>query len=524
MRDGRRAGGDRVKMNQGAINYKLDTGLVAPFPRRLLRIFGVIVVGYVMVVFAIDDSLNFLWSVLFAGIGLFSLVIYTKRRRRYYSPLIFVIFYFLGYLLSFCHVLLNKSDMPRSGYGAIGDFTFTNSEFSIVILVVTAGMSGILTAALIAERIFRRRRGIATRKNIETSFLPKKQLYVWIWLWFCFSICLMLFMWHLEIGRTGMVGKTRLPFRLSGLFVCLKGIFVPFCGILLLDLCLRGERKRLASLVLILLIVIGIVSSLSGTSKGGFAFTVFPAILFLFFTSQRYNLSQRLFVRFSVIGLIVGSVVIYLVNIVRNFAYANVSWSLTDALNLLINLKVSDFNVYQMIALFVAELTGRVGGIRELMAVISSNVSGIEIPVKMFMGTLQRTPEISYTVMGFIPFSSDKLGFGFTYGMWGGLFLSKSYLVVYLGTAFLVGIVICFEEVFFRKGLNSVALLFSILLSFQFWGSATMFILSRFAVLLLLCYFPVLYVIKRMRRASLRLASAEYAKKINGNDLRICKN
>lgn len=494
-------------MNQSAINYNLDIELVAPFSRKLLRLFGLIVSAYVMVVFAIDDSLNPLWGVLFAGVGLFPLFIFTKRRRRYYTPLIFTIFYFLGYLLSFSHVLLNKNDMPRRGFGAIGDFMFTDSNFFVVMLVITAGMGGILTAALIAEKMFGRRRGgILTRTNFEVGFLPPKQLYVWVWLWFCFSACLILLMWHLELGRTGLVGKTRLPFRLAGFFVYLKSIFIPFCGMLLLDICLRSSRKRLASLILILLLVVGIFSSLSATSRGAFAFTVFPAILFLLFTSRRNNLSQRLFIRFSGIGLIFGCVIMTIVNVSRNFAYANISWSFTDALNLLTNIKFVDLEAFNMVGNFIALLTERVGGIRELMAVIGSNVSSIEIPIKMFMGmiSVDVSQFICYSVMGFITPSGDGLAFGITYGIWGQLFLSKSYLIVYLGTVLLTGIIICCEKIFMRKGLYSVALLVSILLSFQFWGSASMFLLSRFIVLLLICYLTVLYVLKKILKISLR--------------------
>ena len=158
-----------------------------------------------------------------------------------------------------------------------------------------------------------------------------------------------------------------------------------------------------------------------------------------------------------------------------------------------------------MVGHFIALLTGRVGGIRELMAVIGSNVSGIEIPVKMFMGMSADVHRyICNSVMGFIALSGDGLAFGITYGMWGQLFLSKSYLVVYFGTILLVGIIICFEEVFMRKGLYSVALLVAILLGFQFWGSASMFILSRFTVLSLICYLTALYVLKKIRKISLR--------------------
>lgn len=503
MRNRRRTGGDESKMNQGITNYSLNNRLIQPFPRKVICIFGTIIGVYVMVVFTIDDSLNFLWGVLFAGIGLFSLFIYTKRRRQYYTPLIFTIFYFLGYLLSFSHVLLNKNDIARSGFGAIGGFMFTDSNFFIVMLVVTAGMSGILTVTLIAEKIFRRRRGIVTRKNIEPGFLPKKQLYTWILLWFCFSICLVLLMWNWGIGRTGLMGKTSLPFRLAGFFIYLRDIFIPFCGILLLDICLRGARKRLANLVLMQLIVIGIFGSLGSTSKGIFVFTVFPAILYLFFTIRKNNLSQRLFIRFSAATLVIGSILIFIVSFyVRKFAYTNISWSLKDAQYLLTNLTFSDFDIFEIFTYFMNFLIGSIGGIRELMAVIGSNVSDIEIPVKIFIGMMSEDSyrSISYSVFGFIVPSPEGTAFGIGYGMWGQLFLSGSYLVVYFGTILLVGIVICLEEVFIRKGFYSIALLVSIILCKRFWGSASMFYLSRFAVLLLICYLTTLYILKKMRR------------------------
>ncbi len=150
--------------------------------------------------------------------------------------------------------------------------------------------------------------------------------------------------------------------------------------------------------------------------------------------------------------------------------------------------------------------TGRIGEIWELMAVIGSNVSDLKIPFKMFMGMIRNDgyASLDYSFLGFNPQGGGGLAFGIGYGMWGQLFLSKSYLVVYFGTTLLAGIIICLEEVFMRKGLYSVALLVSILLGVRFWGSASMFILSRFAVLLLVCYLTVLYFLKKMRKSSLR--------------------
>ena len=491
-------------MNRRVTNYSLDKGLIEPAPRKVMRVFGVIISIYAIAVFAIDDSVSFFWGVMLAAFGLFPLFIYTKRKLRYYSPLIFTMFYFLGYLLSGANVLLNKAEIPRTGYGAIGNFMFTDADFLTLSFVIIAGMSGIMTATFIAEKIFGYRRRIGPLTKSEYYFLPKKKLHLWIWVWVFFSIFLMLLMWHFEIGRTGMRGKTPLPFKLVGLFFYLKGIFVPVCGILLLDICLQGIRRRLASLVLILLIVIGILSSLSGTSKGGVAFIVFPAILFLFFTSHRSNLSQKLLPWFSVVALVIAFIVVFIVSAVRRFAYANLSWNFVDAINVLTSL--NDVDLHYSFYIFISTMTDRVGGIRELMAVIGSNISDIEYPIKVFMGMVNDEYHryLSYSVFGFIVPEGEGIAFGLTYGMWGRLFLSKSYFVVYIGTVFLVGILICFEEIFLRKGLYSVALMFSIIICFQFWGGVTLLRLSRFLVLLLICYFTALYVLKKMRKTSPR--------------------
>jgi hypothetical protein len=493
---------DRVKMKLSAINNNIDIGLVAPLPRKLLCLFGLLGCAYIIIVFIVEDSLNPLWGFLFIGVGFFPIFFYTRSKRRYYTPLIFTIFYFFGYQLSLPQILLNKNGIPRSGFGTIGNFVFTDSNFFVVMFVIIAGMAGILTATLILEKIFKRRQYIVVGKSIAAHFLPKKQLNVWIWLWFCFSACLILLMWYLEIGRTGLEGKTRLPFKLAGFFVYLRGIFIPFCGILLLDICLRGEWKRLSSLILQMLIVVGVLSSLGATSRGAFVFTVFPAIAYLFFTYRKNNLSKRLFMKFSIIGLAIGAGIIAIVQISRNVSYLTTSWSLSDALNLLKNLKIINFDFSDIIKTFFVLLIGRFGGIREIMAVIASNVSGIEIPFNMFMGTIDTGTSqfISNSVMGFVPRTTGGLAFGISYGMWGQLYLSKSYLIVYLGTALLVGITICVEEIFIRKGFSSVALLISILLGFQFWGSASIFQLSRFIILSLVCYLTMLYILKKIKK------------------------
>jgi len=433
------------------------------------------------------------------GVGLFSLFFYTKPRRRYYTPLIFTIFYFLGYLLYFTHMLIHKDEMPVTGYMSIGVFEFTDSKFFPVALVICAGMGGIMTATLIAERIFRYRSRLTRVKRIELESFSKTKLCRWIWLWFGFSVCLILLMWGLEIGRTGLRSKTQLPFKLEGVFYFFRKIFIPFCGIFLLDLCLKVNKKNLATLVLIFLLILGTLGSLGAISRKVLPFTILPAVLFLLLTSQRNNLNQKLFFRFIVISTIAMVCIVPFVQVLRNVGFQGENLCLGDSLIILSGYR--DFDFSRMISTFLTLATQRIGGMAGLLAVASSGIAETEIPLKLFIGDSLLSSNICYAAYGFNPIVNGTLAFGIGFGMWGGLFLSGSYLVVYFGTILLVGIVLCFEEVFLRKGIYSVALLFSIVLGFEFWGgSASMFLLSRYFVLLLVCYLSMLFILKNTQR------------------------
>lgn len=489
-------------MKQSQANCHSDGELLQPFVRKGIRVSGILISAYAVGVILVDGSFSFVLGLLFAMIGLGALFFCTKRGRRYYSPLIITGFYILGYMLSFAQVVLNKDNVLRVGFGAIGDFMFTDSSFILFLLVVVAGMGGVLTATLVSERIFTRNRGGEADEINSFNGFSEKRLYKWIFVWGIFSLCLMLVMWSLEIGRTGLMGKTQLPFRLVGILLYVKMIFVPFCGTLFLDICLRRGRRRPAILILTLLIIIGAIGSLGATSRGTFVFTVFPAIVFLLFTSHRNNLNQKLFVVFSSISVLLAGVVAFVVEVVRGFVFSKMTWNLTNSMSLLKDIELEDVKAFEMIQTLLSLMTERIGGARELMAVVASNVSGISIPVQMFMGSIdpEMSASITNSVMGFVPYSDETVGFGITFGMWGQLFLSRSYLVVFLGTILLVATIICFEEVFLRKGLRSIALLFAILLGFQFWGSASMFVLSRFTAITLICYFTAVYVGRRGRK------------------------
>ncbi len=474
-------------MNQNSINYSRNEWTIAPFARKWLCAFGCLFSAYVLFIFAIDESLHFLWGVFLVGIGLISLFTYTRSRRRYYSPLIFTIFYFLGYLLSFTDILLNKEDMPVSGFMAIGSFGFTNEEFFPIALTIFVGMSGIIVATFSAEKIFKHFHVIKA-KRIEPVLFSIKTITLrnWVWTWFVFSVTLIMLMWHLEIGRIGLKGATTLPFKLVGIFFFLRNVVIPFGGLLLLGLSLNADKKGLTKLLLWMLILVGALGSFAGISRGYFVFTVFPAFLFMLLTSYKSDWKRRILFRYMFGSVIMTVVLVVLVQNLRDVGFATGDLSVYESYRILT--AWSDFDPLKAISTFISLATARIGGMRELLANVSSGVNDIYAPWAIFISDSVYIQSLLLSVFGFVPFTSDTHAFGIGFGFWGMLALSGSYAVIFLGTTISCLLVLFVEELFIRKGAYSVAWFFAVYLCISIWGNIYLFMLARNAIMIALCY------------------------------------
>lgn len=479
--------------------------LIQPFARTVIRNSCAIIVIYAIAVFAMTDTLSVGLGALFAGLGLFSVFFCTHQSRQYFAPLVITIFYLLGYVLTISNVLLSEDEIRDAEFNPLNYVILTDSNVFAVVLVVAAGLGGVLTASVLAERLLvpwrRHRIGVGAPIELRNFSMTEVYTWAWLWLWFAFSAGLILLMWYWQVGRTGLVGQTELPFRLAGFLIYFRMIGIPFVGTLLLDVCLRRAWKKAATAVLMMLVIVGALSALGANSRGAFAFTLLPAIAYLLFTSRRGNMSETLFWKFLAVALITSIPLVFIVSLARDAIFEYQSWDLSSSLRWLTDLGASDFDFLAMLQLFGNLATARIGGLQQLVAVIDAEPSDIQFPIQMLMGTITDDDfeSLSASILGFIPFTDNLVGTGIAFGMWGQLFLSHSYLLVYFGTLLLVGIIICFEEVFFRIGLRSGALLFSMLLAIQFWGSPSAFSLVRFIYLLLVCYLIAAYVVKPKR-------------------------
>jgi len=471
--------------------------IVSPFARRILWIFGILSSAYVLIVFAIDDCLSFFWGPLLVLIGLFSLYIYTKPQRRYYSPLVLTIFYFLGYLISFADILLNKSDAPVSGFMSIGLFGFTDDEFLKVVLAIFVGMSGILFATFSAERIFKRFHVVSVKRDAQTFFIKAKSLQNWAWIWFTSSVSLIFLMYYLEIGRIGLKGSTTLPFKLVGTFFFFRNVVVPFGGLLLLGLSLNADKKGLTKLLLWMLILVGALGSIAGISRGYFVFTISPALFFMLLTSYKSGWNRKMLFRFIFVAFIMVLVLVVLVQNLRNAGYATGDLSIYESYRVLT--ARSDFDLLKAISTFFSLATARIGGMRELLAGVSSGVNDLYAPWAIFITDSVYLQGLLLSVFGFLPSTSDTHAFGVGFGLWGMFTLSGSYMVIFIGTVASCLIVICVEELFIRKGRYSVACFFATYLCMQIWGNIYLFILVRNAIMIAICYVIMNRVLKSSR-------------------------
>lgn len=474
-------------------NYGISS--MSPLAQKVIRVFGCLVSLWFLIVFSFEKDLSVMWAFGLVGIGLLSLWLYSRPDIRYYTPLFFTVFYFIGYLLYLTYILLYKEDIPKTGWNSIGRFKFVDSHFLPFAFVVFSGMAGVFIAFFIARLLFRKRSCALISKDIRPENLSANILCILILAWFIFSVFLVLIMWSLGIGKTGLANETQLPFKLNGMLYFMKKIFIPFCGILFLDICLRLKNKKLASQVVILLLVIGFLGALGGLSRGVFAFTIFPPILFLLFTSRKGNLSLKLFCKFSLFSVAALVIVVFLVQLLRNAGFSGQDVAVTKSVAII--KETGDMDFFKKLSSKLPVIAaGRVGGVWQLMSISSSRYKNKEAPVKVFFGDKALNKEICLSVYGFNPKITKKLAFGTSYGLWGQMFLGKNYYSVFIGTFLITAVIILFEELFVRRGIRSAALFFSILLGFELWDSPRIFTLSRYVILLFLCYFVMRVILK----------------------------
>lgn len=433
------------------------------------------------------SDISIVYPTLMGAIGVCSVYYYAMPHRRYVLPILWALFFVLGYILAFASVLI---DPDSAGIGPLKDtsfFTFSDSSFFTVFLVMLSGMTGIATAVKLFEKVYGRHSRLALGGVVvDEGFRRRVKRISRAWL--LISLVVIALMWALGIGRSGLSHATTLPFMLTGILVYVKNMIIPFFGYLVFIAAVRTHSYGQIRIVLFMLLVVGFVGSVAFVSRSFFIFVIIPAVLQIGFYESDRTLSRR-FLRESGL-LIFGMILILLpgIELIREVVYTGGTMS---------SLKAADItegsSFLGALGSIISLSTSRIVGFREL--VVITNYTGFDLlaPWQVFAGDETFNQMLSFALFRFEQEASGDNAFGYALGLWGMFYLSGSYFIVYLGSALAAGIVLAFEELFLQRGYVQFQSFMGLTIGLWIWGGIDWFLLSRLLVSASFCYVIVRY-------------------------------
>jgi hypothetical protein len=416
-----------------------------------------------------------------------SVYYHSKPRRRYSLPILWSIFFIFGYILAFAVVLL---DPEQAGIGARRDLpssAFSDSILSQIYWVMLAGTAGTAFAAKAFELVFGFRRGLALASiSVQANF--HKLLSVTAVCVFLFSVAIVILMWVLGIGRTGLPPATTLPFMLTGILVYIKNMLIPFLGFLVFVAAERTRDMGRIRIAFLMLMVIGCLGSIAFISRSFLVFMVFPALFYVIFYGRSRILSRQIFFEMALVILGAVLVIIPAIDFLREALYSGreVSFSSQLALSQGISFREAFANVGSL-------LTARIVGFRELVFITDYQHFDVWAPWRVFSGDDTYTGTLMYALYDFEQDASGETAFGYALGLWGMFYLSGSFFIVFFGSFFAASVVLALEEVFLRSRFTPASLFMAFIVGLWVWGGIDWFLLSRLLVTALFCYCLVRY-------------------------------
>lgn len=449
------------------------TALISPKARKLIVLLGFLQLLLVLFLSMFQKTFSPLIGVSLASLGFVMNMFAISPQRRHFTPLIWALWFNLGCVLSFADLLLNEATYSSQYMPLTGAFAFTDPEMWRAILVLIVGSASVMATAAVGGKVLSRSRPIET----YGSRLPSlRSPLTMVLSWTGASLALALFLGSRQIGRTGLVDQTVLPFHLSGFLNFSRTFLVPCTGILILDLLMSGGHRRLGKLMLLCLGLVGLVGSLTTLSRGYLGILVLVTSLYLFISSGRHSISLRSMLQqlpFVVLFLSVG---VFYVNYLRNFGYAAQKMDIGNTVSFMSRGTLADTaGIFHTVFLLA---TSRIGGLQELLAVLSApHVWQLSNPLQMFLGNGDDSAWLLREVYSFVSYSDGTVATGMGFGLWGTLMLSGSLIVTAIGSMMCVLFSLIVEEIFFRLGARSVALCLAVYIGLQLWGFPTRFTL-----------------------------------------------
>jgi hypothetical protein len=412
------------------------------------------------------------WSVALGGSAVGFAFFATGRGRRYLSPLLFTVFFTLGFVVVFSQLLTRRDAIPPIGFGSVGAFDFTDAAFLPAALAIGAGLVGLAAGALAGEAMLADVRG---RNHARARALDPRL----VWGWFGAGALVIVISFYLGVGRTGIDNAVVLPGRITGILVIGKTYLIPAVGALLLNVALHREDRAVVAVLLGQLLVLGVATSITSLSRGSIVYCVVAPIMFLISHGRRAPWARWLAVRFALVAVVAMVMVVSLVKDLRAVAFEGRGFSAEQSIEVVSRREgVVDEAAVQGFFELAAE---RTGGMRELLAVSNAeDVHKVGATAALFFGDEFEIERLTGAVFGFIPENSGGVAFGLGFGMWGMLAASGSLVVVLLGSMLVMLFLVTIEHLFARRGQAGAGFMVSSLVGFRLWGQPLLGEVVRF--------------------------------------------
>ena len=457
--------------------------------RRIVRVFCVLCsICLLLSVFYTQDISISIITALYVIIFM-TIVHVSTIQRTFVSPVIMVLLFGIGFLSKLAVNVYNHSELAIFGWEAIGSFSFSFAEFLELYIIILIGFLGFLVGLISFKYVFLKNKRVRMKKQIRIRNLYFKALIIG---WFVAFLVLILLMKQLGIAVHGFAAEEeqRLPFKLLGIMVYLRGIFFPVIGVVLLDIAHTKREKNIFYLIVVLFAGLTGLIAFFSLSRGAIFIPAMIIILYMVANRHEFGLKTRhLFCGSVVLFILLGGAGI--IEASRNIIYQEGR----HAYNL--NLLYSIWEAFHLNSIFLflwSALTSRIEGSRELMAVMSSSLTGIYTFFHVFFST--GDVNIPINVYG-INIQAQERAYGMTIGMLGSLYTSKSLLLVFIGTMLQTYLFLLVEYIFSVRGFRITGFYLAGTWIIIIWMNITSFFFFRYFMITLLLLFTVNFLNNR---------------------------
>ena len=412
------------------------------------------------------------------------------------APLMFVFLFLVAYL---ARVPLVEANIDlwtiAGGHTSVGGFSFSIDAYKTYYVVSLVGLAGLLFGSWL---------GLCLNRNRRVSFSWDgnrwfRNLPALCMTWMVLSFGISLICFYLKIGLSG-IDQPRLPLHLTGLLNFLRMFILPVTGWFLFGLAYDRRANGISITLLAFQMILGLASVYFTLSKAGLIYAIAPLLLYLALRAPRRAFTWKLSIGAAVAMLLLLPITYFGAMVLREEAYTDLQGDRKDGFRRIVSDHMGDeSSAVGLLQGTLASLMGRVTGGSELMAVTAARPYPYASVFSLVAGNGADPdfggPAMFLDIYNVQLIHEDGKFSGKAFGLFGGLFLSHSCFLVFIGSALSAGFVV-WMELYSQKLVNqSFACGLAFWITLNLWEST--FDNLKFYPPILFCLFVTVHLIRR---------------------------